>query len=709
MLLCYYFYVRKLKQITVHSSALNKRGRITLYLFCLGFLCIYFSTEAIASRLTTEYRARVTQKWTDRDGQLLTSATNEKGYFASGGAVIPLRLEELLLKKEDRFFYYHLGSNPLSILRATFTSLRTGKVSGGSTITQQLVKILLSNENERTGGNKLRESLYALALELHTSKREILTMYEQSVYFGKNRQGVAEASAFYFGKIPSELTEVEMLELVATLGSPSARYPGSSRNRALLRAVGKALESDVNFASSTMRTLSISGISPKTSFELKTLHLSCDPCDLTIDAKLTEKIRGALRERILSATDAHVKNGAIVVLKLPENEILAIVGSPDPGSLQSGAQINMALLPRPIGSASKPFIYLNAFKKGARPYTIVHDIEYSYRLGTGFAFYPKNFDGKFRGPVTLHNALSNSLNIPAVKTLEFVGLPSFYDFLERDLGFLSRQPLSHYELGIALGALEMDLLTLSHFFTVFPAQGVLKPLTLERSRQEDFQTPMEKKTRARRVADIGVTQLVTRILSDREMAVEQFGLRSNLTLPYKNYALKTGTSRDYHDSWTIGFTPDFLVGVWLGNSDNTPMRELTGQTGAGAVFEDVMTLMYASPYNKSTPLNFSRLTEFTNSGSIEYGLPGDDYTASRAIMSRTSLIQNPHDGDTIELAGGTIIPLKASEEVDWFIDGVFRAHSQEATFAPTRTGKFSIEARGSSASQTATIFLTTSE
>src|SRR3989344_9310253 len=175
----------------------------------------------------------------------------------------------------------------------------------------------------------------------------------------------------------------------------------------------------------------------------------------------------------------------------------------------------------------------------------------------------------------------------------------------------------------------MDLMTLSHFFTIFPNEGMLKPLILERNAPAAFTAPMEKKADAKRITERSFVQLVTKILSDREAAVEQFGLRSNLTLPYKNYALKTGTSRDYHDSWTIGFTPDFLVGVWLGNSDNTPMRELTGQTGAGAIWQDVMLLLYGSPYDKRTPFSFDKLKEFTESGGIEYGLAEDDYADTR--------------------------------------------------------------------------------
>lgn len=678
---------------------------MAVFLACGGFLLLYLATIPFASVLIARYEALQTRVWQDRTGSALLPNANSRGYFLVPAGEVPTRFETLLLQKEDRYFYYHLGVNPVSTLRGLSSFVHTRKAGGGSTITQQLVKMLLGNENTRTIKNKLIESFYALALELHTSKREILTMYEDAAYFGKNRQGITEASLYFFGKKPMELTESEMIQLIAALGSPSSRFPGSRKNATSLPFVAAAAASDLSFEASSSPTVSSRAGALETSFELKTLDLSCDPCNLTIDAVLTEKIREALRRHVESASKANVHNGAVVVIKIPENELLALVGSPNPTSMTGGAQLNMATVPRPIGSTAKPFIYLSAFMKGARPYTYVADEEYAYTIGTGFAFYPKNFDGKFRGTVTLHNALSNSLNVPAVKVLEYAGLPRFYAFLEDSLGFKPRQPLERYALGIALGALEIDLLTLSHFFTIFPNGGVLKPILLEKMKQSNFSAPMEKYTNEKRVADEAFIQLVNKILSDREMAVEQFGLRSNLTLPYKNYALKTGTSRDYHDSWTVGFTPDFLVGVWLGNSDNTPMRELTGQNGAGAVWQDVMTLMYTSIYNRNTPFSFDGLKEFAESGSIEYGLPGDDYPMSRNLLKESSIILSPHDGDTIELTKNTIIPLRAREAVDWFVNGTFLAHAKVASLSPTRLGTLKIEARHASRQETIYISL----
>ena len=692
-----------LRKIRTHRTALSTRGRLPLYLLCALFLALYFTTLPLAWSVKAKYEDLEARYWKDRTGFILSR--EGEGFLPTSPEEIPERFEALLLRKEDRYFYYHLGVNPWSMARGLVSKIRNGRAEGSSTITQQLLKVLLGNEADRTVYNKLVESLLAFAFELHESKREILGMYANVAYFGKRERGIKAASHYFFGKKPASLSEAEMITLIAALGSPSTRFPGSVKGGEYLASVGSVVGSPVTFIASSTPLLA-PPVSTESLFEIESLVADCEECELTIDATLSDDIRAILQRRLESAASSNVSNGAVVVIGLPQNEILSIVGSPNPRSLKDGAQLNMALEPRPIGSTAKPFIYARAFEKGARPYTLLYDEEYRFEGETGFGFYPKNFDGKFRGAVTMHEALANSLNVPAVKTLSYVGLPDFYDFLENSLRFRPRQPLPRYALGIALGALEMDLLTLSHFFTIFPNGGILRPLTIEKLRRESFQAPMEEAPiKETRVLRLPAVELVTKILSDREAGVEQFGLRSNLTLPYKNYALKTGTSRDYHDSWTIGFTPDFLVGVWLGNSDNTPMRELTGQTGAGALWGEVMMLLYSSAYNRDTPFTFDSIKEFTNSGSIEYGLPGDGYDLTQNLLEEPTLILSPHDGDIIEFGREATIPLKSPVSVDWFVDKKYAGSGEEVSVSPSRAGEMRIEAKTATKSEIITIML----
>jgi membrane carboxypeptidase/penicillin-binding protein PbpC len=266
-----------------------------------------------------------------------------------------------------------------------------------------------------------------------------------------------------------------------------------------------------------------------------------------------------------------------------------------------------------------------------------------------------------------------------------VGLEDFYQFLEQDLEFKPIQDLHNYQLGIALGALEMSLLDLSHYFTIFPNQGVLKDLKIDNN-----QTAASKE-----IAEEKYIQLINKILNDRKTGIEQFGLKSELNLFQGNYALKTGTSRDYKDSWVIGYTPDFLVGVWVGNADASPTQEVSGQIGAGAIWSETMNLLLNSKYNKKTPFAFNLLEDFNNEGNIEYGLPGDDYQKVRNALKETdiSLILNPHNGDDFILEGNTQIIFEAKEKVKWYVNSEFMGEEDRIVFKPQGTGVYEITAQ----------------
>ncbi len=366
----------------------------------------------------------------------------------------------------------------------------------------------------------------------------------------------------------------------------------------------------------------------------------------------------------------------------------------------------MAIEPRPIGSTSKPFIYLEAFEKGMRPYTLIEDREYKYSIGTGFPFYPKNYDGLFHGLVTAHQSLSNSYNIPAVKTLEYVGLNNFYYFLEHKLNFESLQDLDSYQYGIALGGLEMDTLTLAHNLTLFPQNGVLKPLQLyfnKGSTANYIRPPMSELTTETKIADPEYVELVTKILNDRKAGVEQFGLRSNLNLSQDNYAVKTGTSRDYHDSWTIGYTPDFVVAVWVGNAENKPLEHVTGSSGAGRVWNESMELMFNSEYNKKTQFDFSHTKEVLINNSLDVALKDDIIAEHQNVLEDKSLILSPHEDDRILLEPKTIIPLRAREDVDWYEGNHFLGHSQKMYVTPKEPRTYSIKAVRNATSETVRI------
>lgn len=673
---------------------------VIVTILALGTAFFVLSTYS-ANKLTKTYNDRQSVIVIDRKGEILSLEINKQDNYAQYGNTVPDNFKKLLLQKEDKYFYYHLGVNPISTFRAIYYRITKKGSGASSTITQQLTKILLSNETNRTWKNKLIETYYSLALEAFASKQEILTMYANSIFLGNNTQGITSASRLYFNTSPEALSQTQIIRLLATVSNPNGSNPFKDRNIDETKNLASNLWLDIE--DNQLTKFSITDIEKlKTDFtsyykddamlEIKSLKYSCDKsCALTIDKELTKKLRAFLKGNLQMLAQKNVANGAVVVIKEPENEILALVGTPDPSIDAYGYKINMGVEARPIGSTVKPFIYLKAFEKNLRPYSYVDDAEYKYNIGTGFALYPKNYDLKYNGRVTLHYALSNSLNVPAVKVLEYVGVNNFNDFLTKNLEFKPIQDLKQYQLGIALGGLEMDLLNLSYYFTIFPNQGKLLPLKIFKNNNTWTTKQTTNYNQNKKIADDKYIQLVNKILSDRQTSIDQFGAKSDLNLGISNYALKTGTSRDYHDSWVMGYTPNFLIGVWTGNSDNTPMNNVSGQTGSGKIWHQAMNLLINSEYNKKTNFNFSGLKEYTINNSLDYGLPNDNVAQYQNLLISQNIILNPHDQDVFLLENASI-PLKASGEVGWYVNSELVGKGKEFLFKPKKVGQYQIKA-----------------
>lgn len=676
----------------------NKKLLLFLVILIFLFIGLYGISGRYARSLECVYNNNKSNVILDRNGELLFIKANKSDYYANYTDIVNKDFEKLLLEKEDKYFYYHPGVNIFSIIRGLYSHYVHGGKISSSTITQQLVKILLGNEFERGFKNKIKETLLALSLEAHTNKEEIITMYFNSIFLGNRVQGVDLASKMYFGNDFESISQEEAIQLLANISSPSTSNPFMARNKEKSEALAKTLGlgaiefEDISLGEIKKRRASFSEyVRDEEGFELETMNLECDgECELFVDKQLTKNIRETLKTNLLELANSDVMNGAVVVLKVPENELLAIVGTPDSTIDAYGYKINMAIRPRPIGSTIKPFIYAKGFEADLRPYTIVDDREYKYTIGSGYAFYPKNYDYKYRGEVSLHYALSNSLNVPTVKVMEYVGLENFYDLLLDDLEFNPIQDLENYQFGIALGGLEMDLLNLVYYFSVFPNNGQLRELGIYKGKKNNFKTSSNF-NQNKKIFESEHVQLTNKILNDRVTGIEQFGIKSNLNLLQDNYAVKTGTSREYHDSWTIGYTPDFVVGVWLGNSNDTAMDRISGQSGAGKVWSEVMNLLFNSEYNKKTDFDFSLVEEYFTDNNIEYGLVGDDYEAYRDLLSDDKIILNPHNGDTFLLEQDTVIPFRSKQNMKWYVDEKLVGEGREYLFSPLKTGRVMIK------------------
>ncbi|MBU4023074.1 transglycosylase domain-containing protein [Patescibacteria group bacterium] len=654
-------------------------------------LAVFFSISFyLQAKLISLYNGQESQIILDRTGKIIATLPNSKGYYAYYVDSLPKELTDLLIKKEDRFFYYHPGFNPISMIQAGLTRFGMNNRKASSAITQQLTKILLGNELDRNIKNKIIETIYAVALEIFHTKEEILTMYTNSLYLGNSSQGIYQASQMYFKVPPELLSHAQFLQLLATISSPSSSNPLKQVNEEVARNLGKRLEinSDkLTFVNQDEVKTNISEFRPiKTSyFEISSFlkNQNIQTNKTTIDIELTKKIREIVKRNIDELKVYGANNASAIIISIPDNEILALIGSPDPDSLEETYKIDILNQARPIGSTIKPFIYLKAFEKNLRPYTLVDDREYKYMTAIGFPLYPKNYDFDYRGIVTLHYALSNSLNVPSVKVLEWLGLEQFYDFLTDDLAFNPVQDLGEYQLGIALGSLEMKAIDLAKYFTIFANKGILKNLKITDS-------PNEEKS----IADEKYIQLVNKIISDRKTGIEQFSIKSELNLSQSNYALKTGTSRDFRDSWIIGFTPDFLVLVWVGNADNSPTEKVSGQIGAGRIWHEIMELLFNTQYNKKTALDFNLLHKFENQDNIEYGFIQDNYEEYKNLLldEDESIILLPHQNDTFFLEETIQIILRAKESVEWSVNNIYSDTGTETIFTPKKSGNYIIKA-----------------
>jgi len=677
---------------------------ISIIIFVISIILIiatYFYTKNLSEYLKNIYKARESSIIYDRNGEILKILPNSEGYYAIYTSHIPSNFEKWLLQKEDQFFYYHLGINPVRTVVASWNYIVNNQITPSSTITQQLSKILLQHENNRSWQNKLTELGASFALELHTSKAEILEMYINSVYFGEKIQGLNLANKYYFD-IPSEfMTKLHVLKLLATIPQPTSNNPFTPNNISKTEFLYHLFfNEDLKIKNTTISQIEqkrqkfFEYIQPDTGFEINHFNLSCSKnCLTTLDNQLQSKIRKIIVQNIQYLSTKNGTHAAVIVIKIPENEIISIIGSPYPKRHKNGYQINMALESRPIGSTIKPFIYLKGFENNLRPYSLVDDREYKYSVNNEFAFYPKNYDYKYRGIVNLQYALTNSLNVPTVKILEYIGINNFNNFLINDLEFKPVQDINNYQLGIALGQLEMDLLTLGYYFTILANHGQLHPLSLQPH------TPIYKPqgftnyNQQKKITETPYIELLTSVLSDRATGVEQFGLKSNLNVFEKNIALKTGTSRDFHDSWVMSYSPDFVVGVWVGNTDNTPMQEVSGQQGAGLIWHEVMELLLNSKYFTKSEFTYNHLQSYAFKDNLIYGLPKDDIKISRSLLMEPQIIVSPHNTDTFLLEKNLIIPLHATQNVDWFINNKYLKTGEKTSFHPQNAGNFLIEAK----------------
>ncbi|HET6314652.1 MAG TPA: PBP1A family penicillin-binding protein, partial [Chloroflexia bacterium] len=540
---------------------------------------------------------------------------------------MPQDLINATIAVEDSSFQENNGVDPLGIIRAAYINYTNQGTSGGSTITQQVVRrILLPEKDEKTLLRKLREAILAVRMTEKYPKEKILEIYMNEIYYGSLSYGVAAAADTYWGR---QVKDLSLAQAAMLAGLPQA--PGE-------------YDLNVNFDLAKLRQKIVLDLMVKNEFvtqEQADLAYAEDirprplPAHVAADAPhfveyarqmLIEKygvevaLRGGLRvvttidlewqaeaekiaaQQIQNLRRQGASNAGLVAINPRTGEILAMVGSVDYSNPVYG-QVNVATSLRQPGSSFKPITYAAALERGDyNPYTILPDLPVKYANGTSMAYIPRNYDGRFHGPVTMKAALANSFNIPAVKVLEDVGMPAVLDLAHR-MGITTLNDPERYGLSLTLGGGEVRLVDMTAAFATFANYGYRVPATpflkvvdgdgkvLE---EVDLERPVGEQ-----VLNPGVAFQISSMLSDNQARTPIFGANSPLHIPGIEAAVKTGTTDDSKDAWTMGYTPALAVGVWVGNNDGRRMGNVAGAIGAAPIWHNFIKKVYSDPKLKA--------------------------------------------------------------------------------------------------------------
>jgi len=600
----------------------------------------------------------------DRDGHLLYEIIDPN---AGRRTYVPLEdisaeLIAATIATEDKDFFTNPGFDLFAMTRALIQNYTAGEIqSGASTITQQLARALLLDPSERyeqSYERKAREIVLAYEITRQYSKEEILELYLNENFYGNMAYGVQAASESYFNTSAEELNLWQASFLAGLPQGPSIYDIYTNREATLYRqrsvlVLMYELSSErgcidvgtgrspvcVSYPDATQAGIDLANyVFPEQNFFMRyphwvvyvkslleeqfdsqTIYKSGFTVYTTLDPDLQSKAESIVKSQLASLVENNASNGALMAMDPNTGEILAMVGSADFHDDEIDGQVNMALSQtRQPGSAIKPLTYVAAFEKGWTPATLIWDVPTEFPpstdpFDTNPPYEPVNYDGKFHGPVSLRSALANSYNIPAVKALEFVGVYDDPDTPAEDglISFAQRLGVtsltrSDYGLALTLGGGEISLKELTGAYATFANQGRRMPsiaITKIVDHSGNIVYEYEPPT-GDQVVRAEHAYLISSILSDKSARVPMFGTNPVINLDFQA-AVKTGTTNDFRDNWTVGYTPDLVVGTWVGNTDYTPMVNTTGLTGAGPIWAEFMTYAIGE-IKDGNPTPFSR-------------------------------------------------------------------------------------------------------
>lgn len=585
---------------------------ISVVFISVGLFVLWITTLEMPNLNTFSDRKIVeSTKIYDRTGKILLYDVHQniKRAIVPGNA-ISKNIKNAVVATEDADFYQHSGIKPTAILRAIFVNLTSFHFEqGGSTITQQVIKNALLT-SDRSVTRKIKEWILALKLEKIMDKDSILALYLNESPFGGNIYGVEEASQSFFSINASNLTIAQSAYLASLLKAPTYYSPygknieklETRKNFVLKRMLDNNLISQKEYTNALQEKVVFNPLQKKgikaphfvayvieqleQKYSRETIERGGLKIITTLDYELQEKAEEIAKKFAMeNKKKFNAENDAIMAIDPKTGQILVMVGSRDYFDKEIDGNFNVTTAYRQPGSTFKPIIYATAFKKGYQPETVLFDTEteFSTECNTdgvpmsqdAKCYKPRNFDGLFRGPIILRDALAQSINIPAIKTLYLAGLKDSFR-TAKDLGITSLADTGRYGLTLVIGGGEVSLLELTSAYSVFANNGKRNPyqsiLKIENNKKE---TVEEFKIHSTQVLDEDVAEKISDILSDNNARAPIFGANSSLYFPGKEVAVKTGTTNDYKDVWVIGYTPNIAVGAWAGNNNNTSMEKKT--------------------------------------------------------------------------------------------------------------------------------------
>ncbi len=589
-----------------------------------------------ASQLMAKQSEFASTKIYDSKGNLLVELTDPSNPVAGRRTRVPLSqisdwVKKATIATEDpNFGRYNVGFDPIALIRVVYYVItERDVVSGGSTITQQVARNLLLSPEERTSRSpmrKLREIVLANEMTRRYSPDQILEIYLNEINYGNLAYGIEAAAQTYFNKPAKDLNLAEASLLSGLPQAPAYWDPVANKDNALRRQnvvlrlmaergyIGEdqifPAQQEIKDKTFTAPPPNFTAVAPhfmqyvqqQLSAEYGAQGLYRDGLRVytSLDQDVQKIAEQAIQDNIAKLADKNVTNGAAVVIDPKTGEIRAMVGSADFFNEAIDGQVNIALAYRQPGSSVKPFTYLAAMEKGWTPATLFWDQQKTFTNEFGQTYTPKNYDNKFHGPMLMREALGRSMNIAAVETLDFVGVPNFLEMAQR-VG-INFPPNPAYGLAVTLGGAESRLIDMTAAYAVLANNGVkMQPTTITRVESANGQLIRDyRATQGAQVVRPEHAYLITSILSDNEARAKSFGRNSVLRLS-RPAAVKTGTTNDFRDNLTIGYTPDLVVGVWVGNADNSEMQGVSGITGAAPIWRDIMEGALANTPAKDFP------------------------------------------------------------------------------------------------------------